>query len=101
MDNASIHFSEKMQKMIADAGVILEYQPPYSPELNPIEHFFGSLKNIIRSKAENEEDLDLIKADFQSYIEMRIGIMKDDKTAARKMARGHFRLSEIHIVEDS
>ena len=44
MDNASFHHSERIEKMCRDAGVILLYLPPYSPDLNPIEEFFAELK---------------------------------------------------------
>jgi transposase len=98
MDNASFHFSKRIEQMIANAGVILEYSSPYSPDLMPIEHYFGSLKNIIRSKAQDDEDL--IRGDFKSYIEMQIGMMQEDEESARRMARGHFRLAGIYIEEE-
>lgn len=41
IDNASFHFSKTMEKIIADASVILERTLPYSPNLMPIEHFLG------------------------------------------------------------
>jgi transposase len=34
--------------MCRDAGVILLYLPPYSPDLNPIEEFFAELKAFIK-----------------------------------------------------
>lgn len=37
MDNASFHKSPNLKIMIEKAGHILEYLPPYSPDLNPIE----------------------------------------------------------------
>ena len=37
MDNASFHKGIAMQEKIKDAGHILEYLPPYSPDLNPVE----------------------------------------------------------------
>lgn len=52
MDNASFYFfSQEVKDRIVDAGVIIEYQPPYSPDLNPIEYLFGSVKNHIRAEA--------------------------------------------------
>ncbi|XP_065323623.1 uncharacterized protein LOC135930763 [Gordionus sp. m RMFG-2023] len=45
MDNASIHKSH----LIDDYKERIEYLPPYSPQLNPIENFFGVFKNKYRS----------------------------------------------------
>ncbi|MDE1466019.1 transposase [Spartinivicinus poritis] len=38
MDNASFHKRADIQDAIQQEGIILEYLPPYSPDLNPIEH---------------------------------------------------------------
>ena len=48
MDSASIHSNEELKQMCNDAGVLLEYLPPYSPDLNPIESSFSVLKARIR-----------------------------------------------------
>ncbi|CAI0651133.1 unnamed protein product, partial [Colletotrichum noveboracense] len=48
MDNASIHHTAKIRQMCDDAGVVLLYLPPYSPDLNPIEEFFAELKSFIK-----------------------------------------------------
>lgn len=45
MDNASFHKSKSMQEQIKEAGHILEYLPPYSPDLNPIEHKWAQAKS--------------------------------------------------------
>jgi transposase len=44
MDNASIHKSEQLVKACYQAGVLLQYIPPYSPDFNPIKESFGDLK---------------------------------------------------------
>lgn len=49
MDNASFHRKTKLQSMAALAGCTVIFLPPYSPELNPIEHFWAWLKNNLRS----------------------------------------------------
>jgi transposase len=36
--------------MCRDAGVILVYLPPYSPDLNPTEEFFAELKAFIKKQ---------------------------------------------------
>jgi transposase len=55
MDNASFHHSEGVREMCLRAGVKLVFLPPYSPDLNPIEEFFGDLKRFIRRNWANYE----------------------------------------------
>ena len=50
LDNASFHKGTLMQKVIAEAGHILLYLPPYSPDLNPIEHKWAQAKSIRRKR---------------------------------------------------
>ena len=45
MDNASFHKGKNMQEKIKAAGHIPEYLPPYSPDLNPIEHKWAQAKS--------------------------------------------------------
>jgi transposase len=48
MDNASFHKSERIQEAVEAAGCLLEYLPPYSPDLNPIEHKWAQAKALKR-----------------------------------------------------
>jgi transposase len=48
MDNAAFHKKATTQKMIALAGHTLEFLPPYSPDLNPIENKWAQAKAIRR-----------------------------------------------------
>jgi transposase len=43
-DNASFHKSEKIKELIESAGCLLDYLPPYSPDLNPIENKWAQAK---------------------------------------------------------
>ncbi|NSM56356.1 hypothetical protein HET73_01860 [Wolbachia endosymbiont of Atemnus politus] len=40
LDNASFHKSERTKELIENAGCKILFLPPYSPDLNPIEHFW-------------------------------------------------------------
>ena len=44
MDNASFHKSDDMTNALLKAGHLLLYLPPYSPDLNPIEHKWAQAK---------------------------------------------------------
>lgn len=48
MDNASFHKREDMIQTIEEQGHIIEFLPPYSPDLNPIEHKWAQAKAIRR-----------------------------------------------------
>lgn len=37
-----------LEKLISDAGCRLKYLPTYSPDFNPIEHYWHKVKTIIR-----------------------------------------------------
>lgn len=48
MDNATFHKGAEMKLSITNAGHTLLYLPPYSPDLNPIEHKWAESKHIRR-----------------------------------------------------
>ena len=58
MDNASFHKSIKTRELIENAGCILLYLPPYSPGLNKIEYYWGTLKRNLRSVLKDFSCLD-------------------------------------------
>jgi len=44
-----------IRNLIENAGCTLIYLPAYSPDLNPIEHFWHQIKNTIRKSLEKVE----------------------------------------------
>ena len=47
-DNARFHPSLHARQLIAGAGGTQKFLPPYSPDLNPIEHYWFPLKHRVR-----------------------------------------------------
>lgn len=63
IDNASFHKSHKIYELIKSVGCRVLFLPPYSPDLNPIEHFWSPLKKAIRKAAQTATDF------FQAIVE--------------------------------
>ncbi|MBB3105094.1 transposase [Azomonas macrocytogenes] len=47
-DNLSCHKVAGVREAIEAVGASLRYLPPYSPDLNPIEKMFSTLKALLR-----------------------------------------------------
>jgi transposase len=56
MDNLSAHKVTGVREAIEARGARLLYLPPYSPDLNPIEHAFAKLKVLLRTAAARSVD---------------------------------------------
>jgi transposase len=58
IDNLNVHKSEVAQRLIAARGARLEFLPPYSPDLNPIEQCWSKVKTVLRKlKARTFDEL--------------------------------------------
>lgn len=57
LDNASFHKGNDMHREVENAGHILLYLPPYSPDLNPIEHKWAQAKSLRRKHKCDIQDL--------------------------------------------
>src|SRR6202795_4880923 len=58
MDNVSTHQVDGVKQTIEARGARAVFLPAYSPDLNPIEQFFASLKSFLRkTKARTVEEL--------------------------------------------
>jgi transposase len=60
LDNASIHKNPRLQQLCNEAGVLLKFLPPYSPDYNSIEATFGDLKMWIKRNY-------MLAADFKDF----------------------------------
>jgi len=91
MDNASFHYSDEISAMCEKAGVKLIYLPPYSPDLNPIEEYFGELKAFIKkhNKLYLEDGWD-----FKAYLKWCVEEVGNNT----KHMRNHFRNALIDVL---
>jgi putative transposase len=64
MDNAPFHKSALTHALITGTGATLLFLPPYSPDLNPIEHDFAILKR--RREYREQDSLDTLIQTYQS-----------------------------------
>jgi len=58
MDNATFHRKGKLYPMAEHAGMRLVFLPPYSPNLNLIEHFWAWLKRHLRKILPSHDSFD-------------------------------------------
>jgi transposase len=79
MDNLSSHKVEGVRQAIEAVGARIEYLPPYSPDLNPIENAFSKLKAMLKKFGERQIDA----------LWKRIGSLIDTFTPAE--CRNYFR----------
>lgn len=49
MDNVPAHKVKEIEPLIQSVGASVVYQSPYSPDFNPIEHWWSQLKSFLRS----------------------------------------------------
>ncbi|QEL15578.1 transposase [Limnoglobus roseus] len=54
MDNLSSRKVTGVREAIVEARATVVYLPPYSPDLNPIEHVFAKAKNELRAAVADE-----------------------------------------------
>jgi len=71
--------------IIQDAGVKLEFLPPYSPDFNPIKESFAELKAWIKKNQVLAEDCGI----FEEFLRLGLEYMSDK-------AGNHFQ--HVHIV---
>lgn len=73
MDNCSIHHVDFVEQLFHDAGILLLFLPPYSPDINHIEHTFSNVKNYLRRHDELVQIVDditpLLRAAFDTTTE--------------------------------
>lgn len=56
MDNAGWHKTKRVISFLENNKIKYIFQPPYSPDLNPIEHYWANMKREIRNLENKFED---------------------------------------------
>ena len=77
--------------MCTEAGILLLFLPPYSPDFNPIEEAFHDLKNYIRH---NNIYIPQCKEDFEGFLSHSL-----QNVGSRAHAKAHFKNSMIDVSE--
>ena len=57
MDNINFHKRKEIEDLIKSVGASILFLPTYSPDLNPIEHYWYKLKHNIRKIAAEFKDI--------------------------------------------
>jgi putative transposase len=69
LDNFATHKAKKVREKAKELNIELIYLPPYSPDLNPIEYLWKSIKRIV-SISEIENKLELIETVKDSFFSL-------------------------------
>ena len=67
MDNASFHKRADMTEAIEQTGAVLEFLPPYSPNLNPIEKKWAQVKS---TRKRERCDVDTLFSGQVDYVKL-------------------------------
>ena len=73
--------------MCEDAGVVLAFLPPYSPDLNPIEETFAQLKAWIKKNRRIAEGFQ----DYSDFLRMVLEVLQRD-------VKEHFWRSRVKCI---
>jgi transposase len=92
MDNVASHHSPLVKQLCDAAGVKLEYLPPYSPDMSPIEESFSVLKAWMRRN--REFSLPLLPF-YDLFLHIAI-----DQCNFRETAKGFFKACKIEVTVD-
>jgi hypothetical protein len=91
MDNASWHRDLRVPALCARFRILLIYLPPYSPDFNPIEAYFGDCKSLIRRAYQHNGGDEQTSAEFKDFL--RACAM--ERGARWDAIAGHYRQAQV------
>ena len=80
-DNSQWHKETKLKKFVKDTGYRLLTIVPYSPSLNPWEHFIGAVKNRLK------RETSLGREQFKLHLVLGFWVCNWSKTESTKLLR--------------
>ena len=89
LDNFKSHHALRVAERALELGIDLIFLPPYSPDLNPIELIWKSVKRIISTSFidSRESMCSLIEKVFFTLL-LRIRLRSDSKSMEKHLYRG-------------
>jgi transposase len=90
LDNCSTHISDAVIRLIQDAGHIIKFLPPYSPDFNPIELTFSVLKAWIRRHYWRMRDA---YENYAEFLDIAIRVSACNRFTVKQFrhsAKGHY-----------
>ena len=96
MDNASWHYHQLLADICVQRGVRVIYLPPYSPDFNPIEAFFGDLKQLLRREFNQYEATAVSNVFFRQFL-MQCAM---EISSRCEQIRNHFRHCHIMFPDE-
>jgi transposase/arginine repressor len=93
MDNCRFHHSMDVTRLLSTNHVNYKFLPPYSPQLNPIEEFFGELKSNYKNIRPLSKNREAIKSRLKTLLVNRnnnfVKNFERSKEFLLKAAAGH------------
>jgi hypothetical protein len=88
-------FRKDILQMCRETEVVIGFLPPYSPDFNSIEEYFGVLKKFIKKKWHGDEDF--IAREFKMFLEECVDVVGNDAYNAEN----HFCHAGVSITQPS
>lgn len=93
LNNASWHHCQELKDICKEKGVILNYLPPYSPDLNPIEAFFKDFKALLKKTYREKYGQSNSPEKFMAFLKETAWAI----SARVRAIQGHYRAVRVNF----